>query len=68
MYGGIQLIESWVLLPLMMKRAVRIPPLVTLFMIVLWARLFGVPGLILAIPIDLTRWTFLDRFVLHQRE
>lgn len=52
-YCAIQLLESYVLVPLVMKRAVRMPALVTLFTVVLWGKVFGLGGLLLAIPIDL---------------
>jgi len=36
-----------------MRQAVRLPPLVTLFTAVLWSRLFGFLGLLLALPLNL---------------
>ena len=65
-YAVIQLLESYVLLPLVMRGAVRIPPVVTLFTVVLWGTIFGFAGFILAVPIDLTIWTFADHFVLRR--
>lgn len=66
-YVVIQTLESYVLQPLVMRQAVDVPPIVTLFSIVLWSKVFGAPGLILAIPIDLVIWTILDHFVLRPR-
>lgn len=66
-YLVVQLLESYVLLPYVMKRAVKIPPLVTLFSIVLWGAVFGPAGLLLALPLDLTIYTILDRFVIAPR-
>ncbi|MFP4225077.1 MAG: AI-2E family transporter [Phycisphaeraceae bacterium] len=68
LYVGVGFLESYVMLPLIMKQAVRIPPVVTLFTIILWARLFGPLGLVLAIPIDVTIWSFLDHFILRHRQ
>jgi predicted PurR-regulated permease PerM len=53
----IQVAESYVLQPLIMKRAVKVPPVVTLFTVVLWGKVLGVGGLLLAIPIDLVVWS-----------
>lgn len=53
-YVIIQSIEAYLILPMIMRGAVKIHPAVTLFSVVLWGKLFGVPGLMLAIPINLT--------------
>ncbi|NLX03627.1 MAG: AI-2E family transporter [Phycisphaerae bacterium] len=57
-YAVNQLIESYVLPPIVMKKAVKVPPIVTLFTVVLWSKVFGILGLLLALPIDLTIWSF----------
>lgn len=67
-YLVIQTLESYVLLPLVMKQAVHIPPVVTLFSVVLWWQIFGVGGLLLAIPIDLVIWNALYHFMIQPRE
>lgn len=67
-YLGVQTVESYVLQPWVMNKAVNVPPIVTLFTIVLWGRLFGVLGIVLAIPIDLVLWTAIQYFVLHPAE
>jgi predicted PurR-regulated permease PerM len=54
----VQILESYIVLPMVMKRAVSLPPLVTLFSIVFWGKVFGIPGLLLAIPLDLVVWAF----------
>ena len=66
-YIIIQLIESYVLVPLVMKKAVKVPPVVTLFTVVLWGKVFGAAGLFLAIPINLVLWSFYDHLVLRPR-
>ena len=66
-YVMIQLIESYVLVPLVMKKAVKVPPVVTLFTVVLWGKVFGAAGLFLAIPINLVLWSFYDHLVLRPR-
>jgi predicted PurR-regulated permease PerM len=65
-YVVVQSVESYLLTPLVMRRAVCIPPVVTIFTIILWGNVFGVAGLVLAIPIDLTIWAFLKHHVLHR--
>ncbi len=67
-YGVVQSLESYVLIPLVMRKTVQIPPIVTLFSIVLWGKIFGVAGLLLAIPIDLAIWSLLDRFLIRERK
>ncbi|MDB5303258.1 MAG: hypothetical protein JWM97_807 [Phycisphaerales bacterium] len=56
-------IEAHVIAPLIMRRAVDIPPVITIFSIVFWSEILGFGGLLLAIPLDLVIWTALDRFV-----
>ena len=65
-WGCIQALEAYVILPLIMKGAVNVHPAITLFTVVLWGKIFGVAGLMLAIPINLTIWTLLDH--LRMRE
>lgn len=67
-YLAVQMLESYILLPLIMRQAVSVPPIVTLFTIVLWARLLGPLGLLLALPIDLAIWSFVDHLVLRRDE
>ena len=64
-YGVIQSVEAYVILPMIMRGAVKIHPAVTLFSVVLWGKIFGVPGLILAIPINLSLWAVARHFVIR---
>ena len=64
-YGVIQAVEAYVILPMIMRGAVKIHPAVTLFSVVLWGKIFGVPGLMLAIPINLTLWSVVSHFILQ---
>jgi predicted PurR-regulated permease PerM len=68
LYAVLQVIESYVIYPLVMHRAVAIPPIVTLFTVVLWGRLLGPLGLVLAIPINLLLWTLTERFLLDRQQ
>lgn len=50
-YGSVQLIQGWLLEPLILGPQVKINPLFTIIALVLGELLWGVPGLILAIPV-----------------
>ncbi|HSV16516.1 MAG TPA: AI-2E family transporter [Tepidisphaeraceae bacterium] len=63
LYALVHVLESYVLIPFIYREAVRIPPVVTLFTVVLWGGIFGIGGLILAIPIDLVLWTMAEAFI-----
>ena len=67
-YGIIQSVEAYVILPMIMRGAVKIHPAVTLFSVVLWGKIFGVPGLMLAIPINLTLWGIAKHFVIKHQD
>ena len=64
-YGVIQAIEAYVILPMIMRGAVKMQPAVTLFSVILWGKIFGVPGLMLAIPINLTLWSVAQHFIIR---
>jgi predicted PurR-regulated permease PerM len=51
LYAVVQLLESNVLVPLLMKQMVELPPALTLLFQTLMATLFGFLGLLLAVPI-----------------
>jgi predicted PurR-regulated permease PerM len=69
-YVVVQTLESYFLTPMVMMRAVHIPPIVTLFTVIFWGNIFGVAGLILAVPIDLTIWAMLKHHIadFHRRD
>ncbi|WP_299984375.1 AI-2E family transporter [uncultured Pontibacter sp.] len=50
-YGGIQMVESYVLTPIIFKKTVDLPPALLLFFQVLLGLLLGALGLLLAAPI-----------------
>ena len=63
LYVLVHILESYILIPLIYKEAVRVPPIVTLFTVVLWGEIFGIGGLLLAIPINLFLWTIAEYFI-----
>ena len=67
-YAIMQTLESWVILPWIMVRAVRIPPIVTLVSIIVWGTIFGAGGVLLAIPLDLVVWTIVNHFIILPRK
>jgi predicted PurR-regulated permease PerM len=67
-YATIQSLEAYLILPLIMRRAVKIHPAVTLFSVVFWAKVFGVPGLMMAIPINLAIGTAVEYLYILPRE
>lgn len=50
-YGVVQLIQGWLLEPLILGPQVKINPLFTIIVLVLGQLLWGIPGIILAIPL-----------------
>ena len=50
-YVGIQFIENHLLIPILMKEGVNVPPALTIIMQALMAIVFGVLGLLVAVPL-----------------
>src|SRR5680860_596183 len=51
LYFGIQIVESYLITPMIEKKIVHLPPALTLFWLVLLGILTGILGLIMATPI-----------------
>jgi predicted PurR-regulated permease PerM len=66
-WAVVQTLESYVILPLVMKRAVHMPAVVTLFSVVFWGEIFGTAGLFMAVPINLLIWALLDHMIIRPR-
>ncbi|MEI7424598.1 MAG: AI-2E family transporter [Candidatus Staskawiczbacteria bacterium] len=47
----VQMIENWILTPLLMKKMINIPPVLVLISLVMGAKLFGFLGAIFAVPV-----------------
>ncbi len=62
----VQTLESYLLTPFVMKKAVSIPPFVTLVSVIFWGKLFGLGGVLLAIPLNLLVWSFVEQFLLRR--
>ena len=50
-YGVVQFIQGWILEPLILGSQVKINPLFTILALVLGQLIWGIPGIVLAIPI-----------------
>jgi predicted PurR-regulated permease PerM len=50
-YVGIQFIENHLLIPILMKQGLNLPPALTIIMQALMALIFGVLGLLVAVPL-----------------
>jgi predicted PurR-regulated permease PerM len=50
-YGIVQLIQTWIFEPLVLGPQVKINPLFTIIFLVIGELLWGIPGLLLAIPL-----------------
>lgn len=68
LYVLVHILESYILIPIIFKEAVRIPPVITLFTVVLWGEIFGIGGLLLALPINLFLWTLAEEFLGRKNE
>lgn len=51
LYGVVQILEGYVLYPLIQERAVKLPPVLTILALALLGVIFGVLGLLLATPL-----------------
>jgi predicted PurR-regulated permease PerM len=58
-------IEAHFIMPVVMRGAVNLPPLVTIFTVVLWSEVLGFGGLLMAVPLDLLIWTMAEHFLLR---
>ncbi|HEV7298244.1 MAG TPA: AI-2E family transporter [Tepidisphaeraceae bacterium] len=67
-WGVVQTLESYVILPLVMKRAVKMPAIVTLFTVIFWSEVFGPAGLFMAIPLNLLIWSLVDHMIIRPRK
>jgi predicted PurR-regulated permease PerM len=50
-YGTVQFIQGWVLEPFMLGPQVKINPLITILVLVIGQLIWGIPGVVLAIPL-----------------
>lgn len=63
LYFVIQQLENQLIVPLVMKRVVGLPPLVTLLSLMIGAKLAGIGGAILAVPIFVAIETVVSEYI-----
>lgn len=63
LYFTVQQVEAHLVIPFVMKRAVGLPPLVTIISLMIGAKLAGVVGAILAVPIVVTIETVISEYL-----
>jgi predicted PurR-regulated permease PerM len=73
LYVGIQLVEGYMILPLIQRSAVALPPALTITTLFLMGVLFGFVGLLLAVPltvvvVSLVRQLYVEDHLEDQRE
>lgn len=61
LYALVQVLESYLIMPLVQRKAVELPPVVTLFAIVAFGVLFGIPGILLGTPITVALFVAVKR-------
>jgi predicted PurR-regulated permease PerM len=59
-YVGVQQLESSVIIPLLQRWAVRLPPAITLVSVAMGGVLLGIPGIIFATPIAVVTMTLVN--------
>jgi predicted PurR-regulated permease PerM len=57
----VQQLQSYVLLPMIQKHAVNVPPAVLLFAVVAFGLLFGFIGVLLAAPLTVVTYVMIQR-------
>jgi predicted PurR-regulated permease PerM len=62
----VQIVESNVISPMVMERKVRLPPVLTLFSVLVMAHLMDVIGLLVAVPVLATAMVIVRRIYVHR--
>lgn len=65
LFVGVQQLESNLITPIVQRRVVRVPPLVTLFAVVAFGVLFGPLGVILAAPLTVVVLVMVKTLYIH---
>lgn len=66
LYVGIQQLESNVLLPIIERKAVSLPPILTLYAVLALGALFGILGVLFATPLAVVAFVFVKRLYLEE--
>lgn len=65
LYLGIQQIEGNVIMPIVQSRSVDLPPALTLFSLVGFGLLFGIPGVLLATPLTVVAFVMVRKLYVN---
>ena len=65
-YWGIQFLENHLLIPLLMKNGLRLPPALTVVTQAVMAIVFGFPGLMVAVPLLATVLVIVEMLYLEK--
>lgn len=68
LYAGIQFVEGNIIMPLVMKKAVGLSPIVTLVSMLIGWEFLGILGMILAVPIASVAAIFIEEYSSRDRE
>jgi predicted PurR-regulated permease PerM len=66
LYLGIQHLEGYVLMPLVQRWAVALPPALGALSVVVFGVLFGLPGVLFGVPLTIVGLVFVRELVLER--
>ncbi|MBI2463445.1 AI-2E family transporter [Candidatus Peregrinibacteria bacterium] len=66
-YVIIQQLENNILVPLIMRQAVGLSPIIVIFAVLIGAKFLGILGIILAVPVTTIIWLFVQDYVFRER-
>ena len=66
LFVAVQQLESYVIMPLVQRQAVQLPPVLTILSIVGFGILLGLPGIVMAAPLAVTLMVAVERLYVRQ--
>jgi predicted PurR-regulated permease PerM len=66
LYVLVQQLESYVIMPLVQRRAVHLPPVLLILSIVAFGTLFGLPGVLLGAPLTVVAMVMVDHLYVRE--
>lgn len=66
-YIIIQQLENNILVPLVMRQAVGLSPIIVIFAVLIGAKFLGILGIILAVPVTTIIWLFVQDYIFRER-
>jgi predicted PurR-regulated permease PerM len=68
LFFAIQQVEAHLIVPMVMKRAVGLPPVISIIALMVGAKLGGIMGALLSVPVILTLTTTLTEYLHHKEK